>query len=321
MERLYPERKFTFNDKIDNWKAVAEKAIEKMHGTLYLTDEETGENVEAEIIFLYSTLIYSGFNCRGIIKIGDEIGSAFISLTVNMQYVLYRSDDSLQDKAAYDKKIKEIVEDLDDDCRYSEAIHVNRVRGIDGMKALIRQYHAMQIRNNNPDTPYTEHLYGVSSILKTIAESEREIPGDSLDLMIQAALGHDLLEDTVITEDTVKRVTGAKVLDLIRELTNPNDDAHTDEYMKQLAAASEEARLIKYADLIENTTSFCYALHEAYDDNPVNRVKDFYLPILSRTTDVLANTSFEYYPKTADAMRMILKVYTELLLGRIETQE
>ena len=67
MERLYPERKFTFNDKIDNWKAVAEKAIEKMHGTLYLTDEETGENVEAEIIYFYSTLIYSGFNCRGII--------------------------------------------------------------------------------------------------------------------------------------------------------------------------------------------------------------------------------------------------------------
>ena len=100
-------------------------------------------------------------------------------------------------------------------------------------------------------------------------------------------------------------------------LTNPNDDAHTDEYMKKLALGSEEARLIKYADLIENTSSFCYSLHEPNVNDPAQRAKDFYLPILTRTTDVLSSTTFELYPKTAEPMQMTLKVYTELLLSRI----
>ncbi len=46
------------------------------------------------------------------------------------------------------------------------------------------------------------------------------------------------------------------VLSLILELTDPNDDAHTDDYMEKIASASEEARLIKYADLIVDTSSF-----------------------------------------------------------------
>ena len=206
---------------------------------------------------------------------------------------------------------------MDDDCYYSEAIHVCGLRGIDGMKVLVKQYHAMQRRNNNPEIPYTEHLYGVASVLKMIAEYIKEIPNEILDIMIQAALGHDLLEDTAIIEDTLRRTANDNVLQLISELTNPNDDAHTDEYMKKLALGSEEARLIKYADLIENTSSFCYSLHEPNVNDPAQRAKDFYLPILTRTTDVLSSTTFELYPKTAEPMQMTLKVYTELLLSRI----
>ena len=189
------------------------------------------------------------------------------------------------------------------------------------MKALVRRYHAAQRRNNNPEIPYTEHLFGVASVLKTVAGACREIPEDFLSAMLQAAYGHDLLEDTGISEETVEQTSGGFVLRLIRELTNPNDDAHTDEYMEKLAADSEEARLIKYADLIENTSSFCYALHEPNQRDPVQRAKAFYLPILSRTAEVLAGTSFERYPKTAEAMRLVLRVYTDLLYVRIGMTE
>nr|MCR4683134.1 hypothetical protein [Clostridiales bacterium] len=139
-----------------------------------------------------------------------------------------------------------------------------------------------------------------------------------LNLMIQAALGHDLIEDTGITEFTIKCSVGGKVLKWILELTNPDDDEHTDAYMEKIASASEEARLIKYADLIENTSSFCYSLHEPNVDNPIQRATDRYLPILTKTTDVLANTTFEHYPQTAKTMQMVLKVYTDLLYSRIE---
>ena len=52
---------------------------------------------------------------------------------------------------------------------------------------------------------------------------------DTLHTMLCAALGHDLLEDTVADKWLLKHVDyGA--FKLICELTNPNDDAHTDEY-------------------------------------------------------------------------------------------
>ena len=214
-----------------------------------------------------------------------------------------------------------MVEDLDDDCRYSEAIHAGGPRYSERMKVLVEQYHAMQRRNNNPSIPYTEHLHGVASVLKTIAESNQEIPEKKLGVMIQAALGHDLLEDTAIQKDRIIRDINFEVLQLIEELTNPNDDAHLDEYMKKIASDSEEARLIKYADLIENTSSFCYSLHEPNIEKPIQMAKDFYIPILTETTEVLAQTSFEHYPKTAEAMRLTLKVYSNLLLSRIELLE
>ena len=179
----------------------------------------------------------------------------------------------------------------------------------------------MQRRNHNPDIPYTEHLYGVASVLQTIAENCKEIPEKELNILIQAALGHDLLEDTAIQENRIRWEINEEVLQLIKELTNPNDDAHLDEYMKKLASDSEEARLIKYADLIENTSSFCYSLHEPNIESPIQRAKDFYIPILTETTEVLAETSFEKYPKTAEALRLTLKVYTNLLLSRIELLE
>jgi len=321
MEKAHSDRRtFRFNENIENWEDRTKKVLEEADGTLFLIDKETGEPVEAKIVFLYSTLIYSGFNCLGILRIGEDIGTASIYFTVNMMIVYFDRDNTLFNSVSYNNSIKDMVEYLDDDCKYSEAIHACDLHGIDGMKVLIKQYHAMQNRNNNPEIPYTEHLHGVASILQTIAENEEEISDDILRRMIQAALGHDLLEDTVITDNNIWRSTNSEVLRMIKELTNPNDDAHTDEYMDKLAQASEEARLIKYADLIENTSSFCYSLHEANLDNPVQRAKEFYLPILTRTTDVLANTPFELYPKTAEAMQKTLKVYTNLLLSRIEMQ-
>ncbi len=70
----------------------------------------------------------------------------------------------------------------------------------ENMKKLIQKYHAAQRRNNNPALPYTEHLYGVASVIKTSALRYNEISEPDLDNMIAAALGHDLLEDTGIDE-------------------------------------------------------------------------------------------------------------------------
>ena len=130
-----------------------------------------------------------------------------------------------------------------------------------------------------------------------------------LDDMYNAALGHDLLEDTDATDAEIVNLTNPHVLRLIKELTNPVDDAHTDQYMQQLSSASEEARLIKYADLIENTSSVCYAYHILGE----KWVNDFYRPILDSTTNTLRKTEFPTYPQTAEYMRSVLSLYANLL--------
>ena len=184
------------------------------------------------------------------------------------------------------------------------------------MVEFVGAKHAGQYRNDKDGArkvPYTEHLHGVASVVASALDLTNEVNDDNLRRdMISAALGHDLIEDTNATESEIVSVTNNRTLRFIKELTNPEDDAHTDRYMDQISAASEEARIIKYADLIENTMSVAYNLNILGRD----WLEGFYNPILSRTTAVLQATEFVRYPKTADMLRTCLKINTDLLNDR-----
>ena len=181
------------------------------------------------------------------------------------------------------------------------------------MENLAKKYHKTQYRNKNK-VPYIEHLIGVESILSSVFR----ITGECVDEvllkdMLDAALGHDLIEDTEVSENEIIEVANERTLHLIEELSNPVDDAHTGEYMKQLSDASEEARIIKYCDLLENTTSVCYGLQ----DLGVNWFYNFYEPILENTTNSLANTEFTKYPDAVTLLRSMLEVSTRLVYDKI----
>ena len=136
--------------------------------------------------------------------------------------------------------------------------------------------------------------------------------------MCNAAIGHDLIEDTDVTEDDIVRASNRRVLGLIKELTNPIDDDHTEQYMEQLKVASEEARLIKYADLVENTISVCYNFHIVGEEWAYN----FYRAIMYRTLSVLEETEFPIYPRTAEFLHSMLKVYIRVLNNKnLQTQK
>ena len=183
------------------------------------------------------------------------------------------------------------------------------------MERLVRHFHRKQFRNHKEGylpakIPYADHLLGVKTVLSSSLSKFGECKDkQAFQDMCDAALGHDLLEDTDATEEDVLSATNPHVLALIKELTNPVDDDHTDQYMQQLRTASEEARLIKYADLIENTASVCYCFHVVGE----KWAYEFYRPILRRTRAVLEETSFPNYPETAHFMRNSLSVYADLL--------
>ena len=167
------------------------------------------------------------------------------------------------------------------------------------MEQLIKMYHNTQFRNDKenltpPKVPYVDHLFGVRAILSYALNKFGECKDSQLfSDMCNAALGHDLIEDTNVDEGMIIKETNGEVLSLIRELTNPVDDDHTDQYMQQLSNATEEARLIKYSDLIENTTSVCFNFHIV----GLDWVNEFYSPIVHKTMSILENTDFPKYPK------------------------
>lgn len=184
------------------------------------------------------------------------------------------------------------------------------------MEELAKKYHATQFRNKNK-VPYFEHCVGVASLVTTVLKLTGEGDEETARDMRAAAFGHDLIEDTDVTEEEIIAASDERTLGFIRELSNPVDDAHTDAYMEQLANATEEARIVKYCDLLENTTSVSYGLQ----DLGLEWAHNFYIPIVTRSTAVLAETKFEKYAKSAELLRSMLEVSTELMYAKIKAEE
>lgn len=183
------------------------------------------------------------------------------------------------------------------------------------MENIVREYHEGQYRNYHEGyipakVPYYDHLFGVKSILSFALYRFGEYQNVQIyEDMLNAALGHDLLEDTDISEEEIIAHTNSQLLSLIKELTNPIDDSHTEQYLQQLSNASEEARLIKYADLIENTTCVCHNMQIV----SFEWYMDVYRPILFGTMGVLEKTEFPNYPRTAEFLRDTIKMFAHLL--------
>jgi (p)ppGpp synthase/HD superfamily hydrolase len=102
--------------------------------------------------------------------------------------------------------------------------------------------------------PYWTHLTAVAAMV-------RQVDGATEDMVIAAYL-HDVLEDTQVAMIDISMLFGADVLDLVHALTDQFSAPHYGNraYRKSLEAArlatvSPDAQTIKYADLIDNTSS------------------------------------------------------------------
>ncbi|MNX63314.1 GTP pyrophosphokinase rsh [compost metagenome] len=101
---------------------------------------------------------------------------------------------------------------------------------------------------------YWNHPIEVSQIVASVPHTEE---------MVIAALGHDQLEDTKMTSETIERFFGPVVLELILGLTDvskPEDGNRAkrkEADRNHTAMQSPECKTIKLADLISNSKSIC----------------------------------------------------------------
>ncbi|MEM8570299.1 MAG: HD domain-containing protein [Pseudomonadota bacterium] len=108
--------------------------------------------------------------------------------------------------------------------------------------------HANQRRKGAAQEPYINHLI---EVLDMVA---RTTGGNDVDLMV-AALLHDVVEDTPISEETLADKFGPRVARIVTEnsddMSLPKDERRR-ERIAAMPHKSKDARIVKFADVISN---------------------------------------------------------------------
>lgn len=164
------------------------------------------------------------------------------------------------------------------------------------------QAHANQ-RRKYTNEPYINHCIEVAHILM-------EYGIDSVE-MLSAAVLHDVVEDTPVTIEEVRLVFGAKIAEMVSDLTDVSRPSDGNREIRKAidrehtAKASIRAKTIKLADLISNTRTI------AQFDHSFAKVylaeKALLLPLLANAQQGLWLAAKKSYDKA------LLHVQTEAL--------
>lgn len=181
------------------------------------------------------------------------------------------------------------------------------------MRALTRLAHAGQTRNGGR-VPYWVHTDGVAELCRHVVGLSDEV-GEAAGDLVLAAHGHDLFEDTWVTPELIRREFGDRVARWIGDLTNERGDHDRAAYLRHLATAGEEVRLVKCADLVDNMLSVAYGIH----DLGLPWTRTFFLPIASDTRTVLAAAPFRRLTVSGRAMLDSVEWAWARMCGSVES--
>ncbi len=128
--------------------------------------------------------------------------------------------------------------------------------------------HQGQTRKGDRQLPYIVHPVTVALILSRYTDDE--------DTII-AGLLHDVLEDTHLGEEAIGRQFGAKVLGMVKDVTEPDLpglswETRKDRYLRQLDRAPRGSLLVACSDKIANLISMI-AAHSIQGDGLWERFK------------------------------------------------
>lgn len=179
------------------------------------------------------------------------------------------------------------------------------------MLKLVKHYHKDQSRNNGK-VPYWQHCQSTAEILNYAFMQTKETSNDFNDLLL-AAIGHDLYEDTQINPKDIEKQFGIKVHSLIVGMTNYEGDNDRNKYLTKIKKSSEEIRLIKICDMIENMISSAYGIH----DNGAEWTSNFLLPIINESRGAIAQTTFKKYNKVAHFLLKLSDFAYERLIDNL----
>lgn len=184
---------------------------------------------------------------------------------------------------------------------------------ITAMIEVVEEAHADQTRNNG-NVPYVQHCFNVAEILVHVLNEHDETPSEEeLEVLQLIGLGHDLFEDTSVGPDQIRQRFGVVVSQGIEALSNYDGDDNTKKYLEEIRGGSDDTRLIKAADLADNTLSVYYGFHDLGADWVIN----FYLPIARATDEALRGSPNSTYSKSYQALLDAHQIWLQMLENRV----
>ena len=173
--------------------------------------------------------------------------------------------------------------------------------------AFVQKAHAGQTRVG--DVPVWHHLDHVSRVLELVLDESQEGTPEERETVALAGLGHDALEDTLVTREEMLAVFGEHGLALIEGMTNRFGDDHPEPYVRQVAESEEGVRLIKLSDLYDNCTSVTYNLFAL----GTKWTEEYFLPIVTPMIEVVLPTRFSTYQKSAGRLTGMVRISFAIL--------
>jgi len=184
----------------------------------------------------------------------------------------------------------------------------------DDFDEIVRKYHSHQKRAGN--RPYWEHCFSVAKAVEQALSKENRVDTNRMRQIVLAAKGHDLYEDTDVPSKTIVDQYGKGVHDLIQELTNAEGDDDVKGYVEKMRYASEEARLIKLADLLDNYRSVKKNMAELGRE----WIEGWFLKIVEPMYSQMRNTEFSEFPMAAEYLLRGVEKEREGLLQKVQEE-
>jgi (p)ppGpp synthase/HD superfamily hydrolase len=113
------------------------------------------------------------------------------------------------------------------------------------------------------NAPYSKHLEDVVAVIKRYLYL---IPEDKRDIVLASGYGHDLLEDTEVSESYLIRTFGFEVADIIYRVSNERGRDRKERNFKTYPKIwrNQFAIFVKLCDRIANTTNSKNTGHSMY---------------------------------------------------------
>lgn len=131
-----------------------------------------------------------------------------------------------------------------------------------GQTEKIREAIAMAVSRHKAQHREGGEMY-VNHVLRVGKRAAEYAQSQGLDAeFIQAAILHDILEDTPTTEEEIQQRFGKEILEIVKAVSHRDEDEPDEEYLNRVAAGGNLAVLVKRFDRLENLNDLTKAPKE-----------------------------------------------------------